>query len=61
MPENMNLRLVNGDIISLTDVRPKCIDDDLNKPKRSYLIAYVHGANPILTEQDRCKYKKETL
>jgi hypothetical protein len=57
----MNLRLVNGDIISLTDVRPKCIDDYLNKPKRSYVIAYVHGAKPILTKQDMCKYKKETL
>jgi senataxin len=32
-----------GDVIALTDVRPKCIDD-LNRPKRSYLIAYVHGA-----------------
>jgi senataxin len=61
-----------GDLIALTDVRPKCIDD-LNRPKRSYLIAYVHGAKnetsdkipilaskPIFTEQDMYKYKKET-
>jgi hypothetical protein len=31
-----------GDLIALTDVRPKCIDD-LNRPKRFYLIAYVLG------------------
>lgn len=32
-----------GDIIALTDVRPKCIDD-LNRPRNSYLIAYVLGS-----------------
>ncbi|KAF5480087.1 hypothetical protein F2P56_000857 [Juglans regia] len=31
-----------GDLIALTDVRPKRIDD-LNRPRRFYLIAYVHG------------------
>ncbi|XP_034196884.1 uncharacterized ATP-dependent helicase C29A10.10c-like [Prunus dulcis] len=29
-----------GDLIALTDIRPKCADD-LNKPRDSYLIAYV--------------------
>ncbi|CAL2229703.1 unnamed protein product [Prunus armeniaca] len=29
-----------GDLIALTDIRPKCTDD-LNKPRDSYLIAYV--------------------
>ncbi|KAG6618034.1 hypothetical protein I3842_Q134400 [Carya illinoinensis] len=32
-----------GDLIALTDVRPMSIDD-LNRPGRFYLIAYVHGA-----------------
>ncbi|PRQ45241.1 hypothetical protein RchiOBHm_Chr3g0488001 [Rosa chinensis] len=35
-----------GDIIALTNVRPKCIDD-LNRPPRFYLIAYVGKANDI--------------
>jgi hypothetical protein len=35
-----------GDIIALTDVRPKCTDD-LNRPKRLYLIAYVLGTRDI--------------
>jgi hypothetical protein len=63
-----------GDIIALTDVRPKCTDD-LNRPKRLYLIAYVLGtrdidsnkvpiraSKPILTdEQDMNEQGKETL
>jgi senataxin len=61
-----------GDLIALTNVRPKCIDD-LNRPKRFYLIAYVHGAKNetsekisilaskhILIEQDMYKFKKDT-
>nr|XP_027077588.1 uncharacterized protein LOC113701234 [Coffea arabica] len=31
-----------GDLIALTDVRPKCIDD-LNRPKRPYLLAIIQG------------------
>ncbi|KAL3527377.1 hypothetical protein ACH5RR_012033 [Cinchona calisaya] len=31
-----------GDLIALTDVRPKCIDD-LNRPKRPYLLALIQG------------------
>ncbi|KAG8363329.1 hypothetical protein BUALT_Bualt19G0011100 [Buddleja alternifolia] len=31
-----------GDLIALTDVRPKCIDD-LNRPKTSYIVALVQG------------------
>ncbi|KAK9942494.1 hypothetical protein M0R45_008158 [Rubus argutus] len=48
---------VAGDIIALTDVRPKCIDD-LNRARNSYLIAYVLGSKqessdmlPILTSK----------
>ena len=33
-----------GDIIALSDVRPKYIDD-LNRSRNSYLIAYVIGSN----------------
>ncbi|XP_073152522.1 uncharacterized protein [Henckelia pumila] len=33
-----------GDLMALTDVKPKCIDD-LNRPKRSYLVALVQGKN----------------
>ncbi|KAG8383704.1 hypothetical protein BUALT_Bualt04G0041600 [Buddleja alternifolia] len=33
-----------GDLIALTDVRPKCIDD-LNRPKTSYIVALVQGIN----------------
>ncbi|KAL6552045.1 hypothetical protein OROGR_008199 [Orobanche gracilis] len=33
-----------GDLIALTEVRPKCIDD-LNGSKRSYLVALVQGTN----------------
>jgi senataxin len=64
-----------GDVIALTDVRPKCIDD-LNRPKRFYLIAYVLGprnaltdtisilaSKPIWTDQNVHKYenKKQPL
>ncbi|XP_059452744.1 uncharacterized protein LOC132183340 isoform X2 [Corylus avellana] len=64
-----------GDVIALTDVIPKCIDD-LNRPKRFYLIAYVLGprniltgmipilaSKPIWTDQDVHKYenKKQPL
>jgi hypothetical protein len=38
-----------GDVIALTDVRPKCIED-LNRPKRFYLIAYVLGPRNTLTD-----------
>ncbi|KAL0449663.1 UNVERIFIED_CONTAM: Helicase sen1 [Sesamum latifolium] len=31
-----------GDLIALTNVRPRCIDD-LNGPKRSYVVALVQG------------------
>ncbi|KAM2913813.1 hypothetical protein COP2_044420 [Malus domestica] len=30
-----------GDLIALTDIKPKCVDD-LNRSRNSYLIAYVH-------------------
>ncbi|KAG6620178.1 hypothetical protein I3842_Q076300 [Carya illinoinensis] len=63
-----------GDLIALTDVRPKRIDD-LNRPRRFYLIAYVLGARDensdkililasksiIFTELDFRKNKRETL
>jgi senataxin len=62
-----------GDLIALTDVRPKCIAD-LNRPKRFYLIAYVHGpknmltgkipilaSKPIWNDQDVHEYENETL
>ncbi|KAL0379077.1 UNVERIFIED_CONTAM: Helicase SEN1 [Sesamum radiatum] len=32
----------SGDLIALTDVRPRCIDD-LNGPKMSYVVALVQG------------------
>jgi senataxin len=38
-----------GDVIALTDIRPKCIED-LNRPKRFYLIAYVLGPRNTLTD-----------
>lgn len=31
-----------GDLIALTDIRPKCIND-LNRPKRSYILAVIQG------------------
>lgn len=33
-----------GDLIALTDVRPKCVDD-LKRPNKSYLIAFVQRIN----------------
>ncbi|KAJ0468730.1 putative P-loop containing nucleoside triphosphate hydrolase, DNA2/NAM7 helicase, helicase [Helianthus annuus] len=41
---------VVGDLIALTDVRPKCVDD-LKRPNMSYLVAIVH----------RMKVKSNTL
>jgi senataxin len=66
-----------GDLIALTYVKPKCIDD-LNRPKRFYLIAYVlrprdletdefstvsiRASKPILTgEEHMHNYEKGTL
>ncbi|XWS65220.1 hypothetical protein CRYUN_Cryun05aG0073700 [Craigia yunnanensis] len=53
-----------GDLVALTDVRPKCISD-LNRPKMSYLLAYVQtvdkdnphklsilSSKPIMIEQE---------
>ncbi|KAK9950677.1 hypothetical protein M0R45_006153 [Rubus argutus] len=45
-----------GDIIALTNVRPKCIDD-LNRPPRFYLIAYVDGASDIDEFPDDLQFK----
>ncbi|KAK9950623.1 hypothetical protein M0R45_006103 [Rubus argutus] len=45
-----------GDIIALTNVRPKCIDD-LNRPPRFYLIAYVDGASDIDEFPDDLEFK----
>ncbi|KAF3951836.1 hypothetical protein CMV_022553 [Castanea mollissima] len=53
------------DIIAITDVRPKCIDD-LERPNRSYLVAFVLSvrheifltilsSKPILFEHDKNK------
>ncbi|XP_042479829.1 probable helicase senataxin, partial [Macadamia integrifolia] len=39
-----------GDLIALSDVRPVCIDD-LNRPRRSYLLAFV-TARKIVDEED---------
>ncbi|KAB1211919.1 putative helicase MAGATAMA 3 [Morella rubra] len=47
-----------GDLIALTDVRPKCIDD-INKPKRYYLIAYVHGARDEISDEIGLFIKKK--
>ncbi|KAL8472335.1 hypothetical protein ACS0TY_029521 [Phlomoides rotata] len=46
-----------GDLMALTEVRPKCIDD-LNGPKRSYVVALVQGykddkTNKILIKSSR--------
>jgi len=65
-----------GDIIALTHVRPKCIDD-LKRPKGFYLIAYVLrprdletesstvlilASNPLLTNEEyKHNYEKGTL
>ncbi|XP_004295335.1 PREDICTED: uncharacterized protein LOC101293470 [Fragaria vesca subsp. vesca] len=45
-----------GDIIALTNVRPKCIDD-LNRPPRFYLIAYVAKAYDIDEYPDLLQFK----
>ncbi|KAK9950673.1 hypothetical protein M0R45_006150 [Rubus argutus] len=45
-----------GDIIALTTVRPKCIDD-LNRPPRFYHIAYVSKANDIDEFPDDLQFK----
>ncbi|KAJ0961676.1 hypothetical protein J5N97_000694 [Dioscorea zingiberensis] len=45
-----------GDVIALTYVRPKCIDD-LNRPPRFYLIAYVDKANDIDEFPDALQFK----
>ncbi|XP_061977143.1 uncharacterized protein LOC133698283 [Populus nigra] len=42
-----------GDLLALTDVRPKDIDD-LNRPGFNYLLAYVHGLS--LAKDDNDKY-----
>ncbi|GKB75436.1 putative P-loop containing nucleoside triphosphate hydrolase [Tanacetum coccineum] len=44
-----------GDLIALTDVRPKCVDD-LKKPNKSYIIALVQG-----TKIDKSLYKTFVL
>ncbi|KAK6243972.1 hypothetical protein QUC31_010381 [Theobroma cacao] len=53
----------SGDLVTLTDVRPKCTSD-LNRSKMSYLLAYVQGvkkypdelfirsSKPIMIEED---------
>ncbi|PRQ45250.1 putative P-loop containing nucleoside triphosphate hydrolase [Rosa chinensis] len=45
-----------GDIIALTNVRPKCIDD-LNRPPRFYLIAYVDEAKDVDEFPDDLQFK----
>ncbi|XP_011048852.1 PREDICTED: uncharacterized protein LOC105142765 isoform X1 [Populus euphratica] len=42
-----------GDLLALTDVRPKDIDD-LNRPGFNYLLAYVHGLS--IAKDDNDKY-----
>ncbi|KHN14986.1 Helicase SEN1 [Glycine soja] len=32
-----------GDLIAFTDIKPKTVDDLINRPKRNYHIGYVHG------------------
>ncbi|KAA8532130.1 hypothetical protein F0562_006728 [Nyssa sinensis] len=63
-----------GDLIALTEVRPKCIDD-LNRPERPYIVALVQGrrgdnspdrlpvrsSKPIMFHQDKKDKKKGTL
>nr|TKS00006.1 uncharacterized protein D5086_0000188140 [Populus alba] len=41
-----------GDLLALTDVRPKDIDD-LNRPGFNYLLAYVHGLSLAKDDNDR--------
>ncbi|KAF4404609.1 hypothetical protein G4B88_005995 [Cannabis sativa] len=69
--------LVVGDLIAITNVRPKCIND-LDRPRRPYLIAFVQhrwlrdessclvlsisSSKPILIEENMGKNRKrETL
>lgn len=62
-----------GDLHPLTDVRPKCIDD-LNRPKRTYLLSYVQGVDdenpdllsihtskPLVFEEGTQKNKKDII
>jgi hypothetical protein len=60
-----------GDLIALTDVRPKSIED-LDRPNRPYLVAYVLkmkpdntlillASKPILAEEQQVNKKRETL
>ncbi|XVE90672.1 hypothetical protein DITRI_Ditri20bG0095900 [Diplodiscus trichospermus] len=59
-----------GDLVALTDVRPKCISD-LNRPKMSYHLAYVQTADedspdklsilsskPIMTDREMQREEK---
>ncbi|BBG98601.1 P-loop containing nucleoside triphosphate hydrolases superfamily protein, partial [Prunus dulcis] len=45
-----------GDLIALTNVKPKCIDD-LNRPQRFYLIAYVNGGTNLEKFPDDFEFK----
>ncbi|XP_021823824.1 probable helicase senataxin isoform X2 [Prunus avium] len=45
-----------GDLIALTNVKPKCIDD-LNRPQRFYLIAYVDGVTDLEKFPDDFEFK----
>ncbi|KAB5560828.1 hypothetical protein DKX38_005785 [Salix brachista] len=44
-----------GDLLALTDVRPKDIDD-LNRPGFNYLLAYVHRLHKAQENDDHDKY-----
>ncbi|KAJ6368012.1 hypothetical protein OIU78_000563 [Salix suchowensis] len=44
-----------GDLLALTDVRPKDIDD-LNRPGFNYLLAYVHRLHKAQENNDNDKY-----
>ncbi|XP_043695183.1 uncharacterized protein LOC122645854 isoform X2 [Telopea speciosissima] len=48
-----------GDLIALSDVRPKCIDD-LNRPRRSYLLAIVTSAKFEDEDEDSLFFKIRT-
>ncbi|XWS57202.1 hypothetical protein CRYUN_Cryun09bG0153900 [Craigia yunnanensis] len=63
----------SGELVALTDVRPKCVSD-LNRPKRSYLLAYVQAVDeanpdkvsilsskPIMIEQEMQRKENHTL
>ncbi|CAL2244485.1 unnamed protein product [Prunus armeniaca] len=45
-----------GDLIALTNVKPKCIDD-LNRPQRFYLIAYVDRVTDLEEFPDDFEFK----